>query len=1181
MNGNRKRIGSCVFVSVVLVALMLAAVPASAQLPTGTILGVVKDSTGGTVGAAAVTVTNTDTGLTRTLMTSDDGAYRFPALPVGNYQVQVMKDGFQTAQRKGITLEVTQEAAIDFALQVGSTGQTVVVTEEAPLVNTTSSSTGGLVEEQQVADLPLNGRNLVDLTLMQSGITQTTVIPATTIGSGFMTGVTFSSNGAPIHSNSYMLDGANMLSTFGLNNSSIIGTTMGVDGIKEYKVVANLPSAEYGLSMGSQTTIVSKGGTNQFHGDAFDYLRNGSMDARNYFDALDTVNFNGFGTNKNLDFPNKRIPPFHRNNFGGAFGGPVKKDKLFFYAVYEALRQTWGQTIPTKTFPGGCFDQTVGSPTYHQITANSMTAPLVTTGTFNGQAITTGCGGAAITNPAVLYVLTGNGGANPIFPGQVGLFPFPNTNIDTSVLGDQFNNATFNYSFPYIQPTSENYGQARIDYNVSASDALFARFTQDDSNQIGNRSYAQQRDILFGAMQFITLSETHIFSPTVLNTARFSFSRNLTSGNSTTTSPITDPHVLTQPGQQMGGFSPGGGVTGFSQLAADGTYINNVYSYSDDVFWTKGKHAFKFGTLINKFRVPEDGHFNNRGSVSFSNFKNMDIGNFSTITTLGGTLFPSQKREFAYSTFGVYAQDDLRMTSRLTLNLGLRYEFNTVPSDTNGNNFQIQSILTANGKSATQGAVPGPWWINPSLHAFSPRIGFAWDPIGSGKTSLRGGAGLYYDIGNLGALAFQQACCEPPLDFFVTTNNAAATPPYAFNLPLPTAIGSGSGIEGVSASPPSPRNLQYHWNQTSMLQYNLTIDRQLPAGMGLTVGYVGTRGMHLVQLQEGNPTVVQGLLGNGLPYYCHPADAPTGPPTAADPCPSNSVFPARTNITYGQVNQDSAGADSHYNALQVGLTKRVTHGLQGQLSYTWSKLLDDGQGQQGVETGVAEATSALGYSYLDKGHGGFDVASNLRGNLIYHAPDVKSEKFYMKPLNGWWFGSIISMQSGYPINPTIAGRSLANNSMATDRPNLDPSFNPATVIEHSVTQWFNPTMFDVPVAGMLGNSPRYFLRGPSLKNVDFSVNKDTKVKWLGEQGAVQFRAEIFNIANRPNFGAPSSSLISLSTPAVAPCGGQIGTTVTCPGSATSTTFTPLSTAGNITSTSNRSRQVQLSLKVLF
>jgi len=1195
MTTKSRTLGWCVWCCAVLFVLVLMAWPVLAQLPTGTILGVVKDSSGGTVAGASVTVTNADTGVTRTGTTGDDGAYRFPALAVGNYQVQVMKDGFQTAQRKGLTLQVTQEAAVDFTLQVGSTGQTVVVTEEAPLVNTTSSSTGGLIDEQKVSDLPLNGRNLVDLTLMQSGITATTVIPATTIGSGFMTGVTFSSNGAPIHSNNYMLDGAIQWSVFGLNNSSIIGTTMGVDGIKEYKVVTNLPSADYGLTMGSQTTVVSKGGTNSWHGDAFDYLRNGSLDARNYFDALDALNFNGFGTSKSLDYPNKRIPPYHRNNFGGAFGGPIRKDKTFFYAVYEGLREKWGQTITTKTLPGNCFD-----PVTHVVTV-----------TANENTLTTCTGVAAnLQHPSVVYALTGNFGKNPIFPDQVGLFPFPNANIIDSA-GTQNPASTFNYSFPYIRPTSENYGQIRLDHNFSASDSFFGRYTHDDSSQVGQRTYAQQRDFLFGGEQFLTLSETHIFSPTVLNTFRFSFSRNLTSGNSTTVPKITDPHVLTQPTQDMGGFSPGSGVTGLGFLAADGLYINNVYSYSDDIFWTKGKHAFKFGSLVNLFKVPEDGHFNNRGSISFSTLANMAMGNFSSITTLGGTLFPSQARYFLYSTVGFYAQDDLRMTSRLTLNLGLRYEFNTVPRDSNGNNWQIQNVLTADGSNATQGAIPSRWWINPSLHAFSPRIGFAWDPTGTGKTSVRGGGGIYYDIGNLGALAFQQACCEPPLDFFVTTTNSAAKPPlpYGLNLPLlplPTAIGSGSGIEGVSATPPAPRNLDYHWNQTSTFQYNLTIDRQLPGAMAVTVGYVGTRGMHLVQLQEGNPTNIIGFLPNGLPFYCT-AGAPGTPaiaPTVAAPCPTATAqFPGRQNPKYGQINKDSAGADSHYNALQVGLTKRATHGFQGQLTYTWSKLLDTGQGQQGVEAGVAEATSAPQFRYLDRGHGGFDVASNLRFNVIYHTPDIiKSANWAAKGVNGWWLGSIVSMQTGYPINITDGSRSLSNNSMSTDRPDLDPSFSASKVIIHSPTQWFDPTMFDLQPAGLLGNSPRYGLRGPSLKNVDLSVNKDTKVGFLGEQGLVQFRVEIFNIANHPNFSPPSSSILSLGTPGGTLCGPQFallnhagaapsapscqiqpaGTLITTgPDTGKAHPLAALSTAGQITATSNRSRQIQLSLKVVF
>ena len=300
------------------VVLLLATIPALTQLPTGTILGVVKDTSGAVIPGASLTIINIDTSLTRFGSSSEDGSYRFPALPVGRYRIEVMKEGFSALTRTGITLEVAQEATIELVLEVGSPAQSVTVAEEVPLVQTTSSTMGGLVNEEQVANLPLNGRNLISLTLMQAGVQQTTVIPATTIGSALSTGVTISNNGMPIHSNTYMLDGANMIGVFTFDNSSIIGTTMGVDGVKEYKVITNTPSAEYGLSMGSQTTIVSKGGTNQFHGDVFDYLRNDALDARNYFDALDKLNFNGFGTNKSLNYPGKRLPPFHRNNFGAS-----------------------------------------------------------------------------------------------------------------------------------------------------------------------------------------------------------------------------------------------------------------------------------------------------------------------------------------------------------------------------------------------------------------------------------------------------------------------------------------------------------------------------------------------------------------------------------------------------------------------------------------------------------------------------------------------------------------------------------------------------------------------------------------------------------------------------------------------------------------------------------------------
>lgn len=1187
MAPHRKGIECFLFICSALFVVMLTSVSMFAQTATSTILGVVKDVQGGTIPGATVTVTNTETGIARKATTGNDGAYRFPALNVGSYQVQVIKDGFETAQRKGIALEVAQSAEIDITLQIGSTGETVTVNSETPLVQTTSSTGGGLVNQQQISELPLNGRNLIDLTLMQPGISQTTVLPILTQTSGMQTGVTMSANGAGPHSNNVFLDGANEINFWGLNGSSILDTTLGVDGVQEYKVVTILPDAEYGLLMGAQTVIVSKSGTNKWHGDAFDYLRNSSMDARNYFDALDTLNFNGFGTNKSFDYPGKRLPPFHRNNFGGSIGGPIKTDKLFIEDVYEGFRQTWGQTITTTTIPGNCFDQTTTDTTYHQITQSSL---LSCAGLPNTTAV----------NPAVLAALS----TPNIIQGYVGLFPYPNVNINSA--GIKLPGATSNYSFRYIQPQSEDYGQMRVDYTLSPSDSLFGRYTQDDSREVVQQSYAYQRIPEFEGAQFATLSETHIFSANLLNTFRSSLSRTKIQGNSTTT-PSINPAFVLQPGQDYGGFTPYSGITGVSPLTLDGFYINNIYSFSDDVYWTKGKHAFKFGELFDWNRVPYNGHFSNRGSIAFTTLPNMVEGIYSTMTALGGTLSPSQNRQFQYMSQGSYIQDDFRATPRLTLNLGLRYEFTTIPTEMNGRQYQIRDVATANVNNGTEGAVPGPYWgNNPSLHAFAPRIGLAWDPFGDGKMAVRGGGGIYYDISNFGGLLSNIAVSGPPYDFFNSINNsyttvaamqAAGYPQFAF--PLPIAYGSApitasnpNGVVSTVAGALAPRNWSYVQHQPTMFQWNLTIDRQLPGNEDLTVGYVGTRGVHLVTLAEGNPTNILGYIPDGfrghpLPYYCHPADNPTGPPTATDQCPTTATYPAKSNPGYGVVNQNTDTSESWYEALQVNWTQRTKHGLQGGVAFTWAKAEDLGQTQQGDEAAAGAQLYFPQVRFMDKSVSGFNAAVNLRANLIYHIPAVNRFHGFTGGLfNGWWVSSIVSAQSGLPFNPTIGNRSLSNNPVsagtATDRPNLDPSFNLKKLITHNPSNWFNESMYDLPVAGTLGTSPRFGVRGPDVGTVDFSLNKDLHAHFLGDAGMFEARADVFNIANRANFGNPSASLSSaLASPQ---CGG--GLTLTCQfnvqgATANSTQITPTATAGQITGTNTRSRQIQLSLKAIF
>src|SRR6266853_784267 len=433
----------------------------SAQVPTGTILGTVKDPSGAVVAGAAITIRNVDTGDRRTAVSGTDGAYRVPQLPTGHYEVKAEQSGFRTETQQGITLNVSDNAVINFTLAVGSTQQEVTVTAEATLVNTANSALGGLVNEQQMADLPLNGRNYLDLSLMQPGVTQDR-----NYGQGRMAGTSFSANGATVRSNYFTLDGAPVGTLFGRSTSSESGNAMGVDGIKEYKVITSNFSAEYGMSMGSQMTMVSKNGTNQFHGDAFEYLRNSALDARNFFDTPATSG-------------SRRLPEFQKNNFGGAFGGPIKKDKTFFFGVYEGLRQNLGVTAFLTVPPAGC--HAPGGTTVNPAQCPNLAGPTV-------------------LNPVVAPIL------NTIFPTP---------NVGAS-----------GYGYPSSSFTHENYGQIRVDQNFSEKDTAFARYTIQDgtldnnggSNVANPSSAAYPWYRLAGDTrnQFLSLVETHIFSPAVL-----------------------------------------------------------------------------------------------------------------------------------------------------------------------------------------------------------------------------------------------------------------------------------------------------------------------------------------------------------------------------------------------------------------------------------------------------------------------------------------------------------------------------------------------------------------------------------------------------------------------------------------------------------------------------------------
>ncbi|MBZ5659655.1 MAG: TonB-dependent receptor [Acidobacteriia bacterium] len=1094
-----------------------------AQMPTATILGIVTDSTGATVPEAKLTARNIETGQTRTATSAADGSYRFSALPVGKYEVRAEKNGFQTNVRSGLTLDVAQEAVVNFALQVGSMVQEVVVSSEAPLVNTTSGSLGGLVDEQQVAQLPMNGRNYVDLTLLQPGITQHRSLGANPSNVGLW----YSSNGAPVHSNNFLLDGASMSNLQGVNSASASGYTLGVDGIREYRIITNSFSAEYGMTMGSQVLMVSKGGANKWSGDVFEYLRNSALDARNFFDATDTANINGFGTDKSLTYPRKRLPPFQRNNFGGAFGGPIQKDKTFFFAVYEGVRQRLGVTIVDTVFPAAD----------HVATANP------------------GCGGCTV--------------ATQILPL---LALYPNSNMPNN-----------GFTYPFVAPTRDDYGQIRVDHTFSANDSLFARYTIDNGSlhssviqNAGPWSYPGFTMDISSQSQYTTLAENHVFSPSLLNTARFSVSR--TTPRIDSGSPYAGSQYQFVPGAATADLGliniAGVAISPMGPFPTAPAYLpQNILSWGDDIFYTRGRHSFKFGTLINRYQQHNYTARGYRGTATFNSISEFLQGKTSaTLAYLTPTS--SLVRDYRSTTIGFYAQDDFRVTSRFTLNLGLRYEFMTQLHEKNG----VQDALV-NVRTDASPTV-GPPFKNPTLHNASPRLGFAWDVRGNGKTAVRGGYALLYDLSPYGTAMDVIQTNEKP---FTTTSTilGSASSPITVTIPFP--VSTAIIAHDIAL-------FDYNIKQQHLLSYNLTLEQQLPFSMGLSVAYAGSRGLNLMSRRDANPRQPNGVPSVvGGVETCVPLTSGTRDltsmmdgsatacwaPTVAGVNPNPYINPAWASILL-----QTGAASSNYNALQVVLNKRVTKGLQFQSAYTWSKMMDFPQSEAPNEMSSAPVYPVDAFhNWPDYAVSNYDATHNWRFNATYRLPQMSGKSGLLpKVANGWQVSGIESIQTGYPFTVNLAnnqsGSAVFSGGTNLDRPDLVPGRSvysithgtspgciinpgkPGTVTIAAGTPlgtpnlWFDPCAFTLQPAGFLGNEPRNMLRGPGLSNLDFSLLKDTAIRQLGENGNMEFRVEIFNLLNHADFAIPGNHNY--------PSGGAITTT----GSATS-------------------RQIQLALKLMF
>jgi outer membrane receptor protein involved in Fe transport len=1140
--------------------LILLAIPAVAQMPTGTILGVAKDTSGGVLPNTTVTITNVDTGVKRVVTTGDDGFYRAPELAVGHYEVRGEHAGFKTETRKGITLEVTQQAVINLDFEVGTEAQQVVVTGEAPMVNTQDATLGGTVNETKMTELPLNGRNYIDLALLQPGVDKDK-------NQSNQQGTSFSVNGAPPRSNNFTLDGA-ILQTM-LGRSPVAGESgdaLGLDGIKEFQIVAGTFQAEYGLAMGSQMVAVSKGGTNQFHGDVFEYLRNDALDANTFF-------------NNQAGAPRAAL---RKNQFGAAFGGPIKKDKTFFYAVYEGIRETQGAPAANSVPSAGC---------------HGNAGDIITVAQCPDLLVDTDSAGNPVTQVKV----------SPYTAPLLALIPLPDPG---SVFDPSNGGVAPIQTFNDHNSLGENYGQMRFDQTISDKDSFFSRYTVDNAFQnLTQGDFSFFRYTVPARNQWITLAENHLFSPTVLNAVRFSFSRTNSSVN------LANVGLPGGTGPQLvAGFAtgvvdlggPGGGsYTEFgSANAAPTTYTRqNIYTLSDDVNWTRGKHAFKFGVLLNRFNESSQATNSFNGQIIYNQIS--DFLQANPLQVEFAPLFATENRDFIYNTYGLYGQDDWRVTQRLTLNLGLRYEFMNTPHELNHRESRQLNDFT-------DPFTLGPVIKNNSFRDFSPRVGLAYDLFGNGKTAIRGGGGIYYDMGNIGTALGQTANGSLPFAGLVDINPGTGTPQVPSISSWETTLGTtANGFPVPIPDDPvrkfytpdktgvfTPTFIDYNWKSSYMIQYNASVQQQLPWNMALGVAYVGNHGVHLPTVRDGNP----------IP--------PTSFGTCGDPASlcvvgqvpfwdnGNAAAYTNFNQNFGSNINVATVATSRYNALQVVLQKRAGHGLELEGAYTRSRVIDETQGQSNVQD-CQTSGGLLGvyplHTSVDRGPACFNILNNWEINVLYHIPGfVKSSGLLSKATNGWFISSIVSIQSGQPFTPVL-GVNRSNSGVLQggqgDRPNIntpaliakyfkrttnngvdglctwmpgdDPAllqnapynvspclytpipYDPKKVIMGDPNNWFNGAMFSLPPTtidpsieqpacvsfavnpcapntnGQLGTAGRNILTGPPERNWDFSLVKDTKLGFLGEAGMLEFRAEFFNIMNHPNFAGGSTFKVKI------------------------------------------------------
>ncbi len=1101
--------------SVLAILLVFAFTGLNAQQISGTISGVVSDETGGVLPGVELTARNTGTEATRTVISDDEGRYRISQLSPGSYELRAELAGFQTALLQDISLSMAQDAVVGITLRVGEISEQIVVSAEVSLIETTSASVAALVDSQQVRDLPLNGRDFIQLAALQEGVVMPVAQRRSVNGD---LGVKISIGGARTYDNAMLLDGTDIKNQYGTTPGSVSGSLLGVDTIREFRVITSAYSAEYGRFTGGVISAVTKSGTNEFHGTVFEFHRNSALDARNFFDR-DPVN------------PTVRsdVPGFKRNQFGFTLGGPIAKDRTFFFGSYEGLRERLN-TTEISTFPN--------ADAHNGIIPNER---------FRGRFI---CGEARRQTQDFCDI-----GVVPNVQPYMDLYPLPNgRDVGDSGLGLYFWNNP--------RPLNEDYYLTKFDHKLTDSDDFFIRFTISDGefSEVNESSLWTRNEENLN--QYWTLEEKHIFSPNLLNEFRFAFNRS--SSRTDESGPVDESLWFVDPARQKAaGFEGGMGLLfcrgcGISQFGTSTRtpqqHVLNTFQYMDNLVWTRGRHSLKMGVSVSRFQYNYRNFARLQGTYQVDDLRRFMQGTFTAATVFFGDLSSGvpQPLGLRQSLIGIYMQDDLQVQPNLTLNLGLRYEFITNPTEVAGRLGNLDDPLD------TETRTGNPYFSrNPSLKNFSPRVGFAWDPTGSGKFSVRGGFGLFHQ-------QILQWCCSSAL--FRSTpfgirgeldDDTHAAELATFPNALRNLNANHPAIERVAMFAVSEPSQPY------LMQWSFTLQRELVASTALTAKYTGSRGVKLPRVGSANrPTPSRDA--NGALFY----------PDVRAP-QLNQAFTAITDRRWD--------GNSYYNALSLGLRRRFSGGNMFQLAYTWQKSIDEGSviGGSPRETfNDAWLSQYLPERSLDRGLSAFSIEQAFSANWAVELPFGRGRRYgggatgiVGKLIEGWQINGIVTLMTGPPS--TIDGNPFGtcrqcNNILASIRPGIpfpkseDPNgwwVSDIETISDEDFPFIQPGDTDAngnligPALGYFPNLARNAGEGPGVATLDFSVLKNF---YAGEAAQVQFRAEFFNILNRTNFQINFRDR-----------------------STHSRGFSINRNFGRLTQTATSSRQIQLALKISF